>query len=773
MKSKVLSILGILLALTVSSYARPGHGGGGGIAAAPVLQSVSVPMGAQTRSGRGSVRLSSVNVTTTANFPQTFYGLGMWVGGTPCATWTQTFVGGRSSTDYNIIAANTPEGANAQTPNPSSTGQNLATGTYTWNVTCKDSNGHLSNTVSLSYVTVAHAVNIGTLDRVDFGVTPSGFGNTTGGQVLLSVGSDFHAPVANGCCIGMRFDGAYANQVTIQYADPARPVYMTAIYTAGSLANYRATGFTLSGPVGNAGTNVISGFTAASGSTVSNIVWDNIHAEFSEALINNAANTSLGAFNSSGCTSNCGITDSSFNYIPTGANPGSNTYEKRVVYRHFYNNAFIMGSGNDIDLEDDTCMSPMLAPGGEHTDCMQVLDGATPIRVTIKRFSDLQADGGDQAQGVWFAGGLTGGVTPLDVYVDDGTTGHGPGNIATRTSGSFNTNSNGATIIIPGSITYANGITMSCANCNAANQVTLVGLSPTNIGSSASPVRMYGSGTMNDSTFDGIIDSQATFAAFSSNGEQGTNVFQDFSYVQQNATPPLVMTYQGSITTGGVLTVTTTPTTNLPTEAPVLENGGRLNYPGCNYCGPGIAGQLTGTANGIGTYTVGPQPGSTVTLQTLQNSGAYPITGGVWITQSFCNTPELHTGTFQIGPGYGQGTYFSRDGTTCPPANTNLVHFLGNSPNLPVAADYASGQTAQNYLQGLTWNNAVSNADVLTRNCLAIKGKIGGIFDGGTGHWWAAVTGETNAVTHTGGGNWTTSGGQDSGIAIPGCSAAP
>ncbi len=739
---------------------------------APILQAVSVPYGLKTPSGRGSVRLSSVDVTTTAVHPQTFSGLDMWIGGTPCATWSQTFVSGRSSADFNLIAANTPEGVNAQTPNATSTGAGNATGNYGFSVSCKDANGNSSNTVNLTYVGVTNAVNIGTTDRTDFGVVPAGFGNIAGAQVLLSVGGDWHNSTN---LSSMRFNGAFANLVTITPADTSRRPYIVSINTGGTMDNYRATDIVESGVVApaNGSLNLMSGW---SNNAATNIQWDHIHGFYSEAML--GTNSALGAFSGTCATAgSCGLTDSDFEYIETGTSPGGNLTIQRVNFRYFYNNCIFLGNIFNTSFLDDMCIAPNIAAGGLHTDNMQVSDGATPVGLTIQRFLAAQADGSDQAQGVIFGGALLN----ITGYVDDGTTGHGPGTILTRVTGGYDTGNSGSRIVTAAGTT--NGfdataaVTMTCTvtNCNQVS-VQLNNLAPTNIGSPAAPVHFYGSGIVN-LHIDGIINNQATFHGFASNGEAGTSYVRDMMYFQQDANPHLQSSWTGSIhvtgTTTAILTMTTGLSSNIPTEAPYL--GGRMQYTGCNYCGTSSIGTIiSGTPGGPATYNMTVASGSVdVSSEVMNNSDGYPITGGVWINQFNCAIAEAHSGTFQIGPGYGQGSYFAGTfGDPCPPANTTLSHFFGNAPNTLTGADFASGQTPQAYTQAITWQGQTP-AQILTKNCLAAKGKIGGKLDGGSGLWWNAVTGETDAVAHTGGGNWTINNGQDSGVHIPGCEAAP
>jgi hypothetical protein len=251
----------------------------------------------------------------------------------------------------------------------------------------------------------------------------------------------------------------------------------------------------------------------------------------------------------------------------------------------------------------------------------------------------------------------------------------------------------------------------------SGTQGTLANVSAAVIGSPGSPVQTYTAGQILDWTQDGIIVAQSQPNGWGSNGDGGA------------------------------------------------------------YCNAGISTQISGTLDGIGTYNTFGWVFGDLASTTIQNGQGYPwpdnSVGG--LSQGLCNT-TLHTGSLAFQNGTVQG-----GASLCgaPVTNTTTTNVLAACCGAAMpAANYASGMTPQAYLQAKTWSSRVStaplltNAQIMTFNCLALKPKIGGGLDLGGGNWIGPVTGETNSVSHTGGGNWIQNG-TDSGIAIPGCSAAP
>lgn len=777
---KKLFLASLITLAMVPATAHAAHRGASPnlVPTAPVLQAVTVPYGNLTRTGHGTVRLNSPPVTTAAVNAVSYPGLGLLAPTSiPCDTWTLSFVSNSASrpgSDFTLPPANTAEGAAAITPGVSSTGQGNLAGNYVWNVSCVG-NGFASNTVQLTYQTVTNAVNLAQADRQDFGATPAGFGNVAGAQVLFSVGSDFHAIATN----QMRFAGAFTNKVKFTPADVARLPYMSHIGIGGSMSNLRVTGFILSGSLPS-GVNVVMGGGASTGNTLHDIDFDHMEYHGSQAMIN--GNSAFSGFGLSCTGGPCTFTDSLIDYTEAGMSLGNNMTYQRINIRHIYSDCMNMQNVTNVLIEDFNCIAPMIRAGGNHTDTMQIADQATPNGVTVRRFTQIQGDGDDVAQGPYFGGAQLGsGASPFKAYIDDGTAAHGPGTIITRVSGYWGTGAGNSTIVIPGVIASSDGVTINCIPaCNTAGTPTtgnVTGIAPTVIGSPASPVNVYGVGTQNFK-MSGIMAGVGSFHGFTQGGNAGTSWLYDFDYHQGQGNPFLTSTFQASAT-GGIMTVTNTCTSNVPGEPCFI--GGRLNYPGCNYCSTNqISSKISGSDQGPGQWNLTGGAGGNFTLQTLNSSASYPL-DGAWGEQSNCNTPH-QSGTLNIDRGYFQGGYFANGGgcaagVNFPSSNTTVgTKVFGYSPNGTLsAADYASGMLPSAYILAHPSTGSTTPAQMLTIECLANKGKIGGKKDLGGGLWAGAVTGETDAINHTGGGDWIIFDGTSHVVSnhIPGCEAAP
>lgn len=745
---------------------------------APILQAVSVPFGVKTPTGRGGVRLSALDITTTSVKPQTFSGLGLMSPTAPaCATWTIAFVSntsGRTATDFTLIAADTAD-ASAVTPVPSSGGnQNLA-GTYVWNVFCKDSGGNQSNTVTLTYTPDANTATVGTADATNNGLTPGSFGSVAGAKLTMAVGLEKHGGVSLAL-------PTFANTVTVTPADTARRPYLTQLGIGGaSPGKILVSDFVLSGAITGVPSNAIIGIAPTAGNVVSDIVFDGIHFYGSETLLgSNSAQGAISFFPSQGsCSSNCGVQNSSFDYVESGYSPASHSFSRNVAFRYVYNNCIFFTNPSDVELSDVKCLSPMQRPGGAHPDMMQICDGCTPglpsSPVVINRFLASQADGDYFAQGPYFAGTLL----HIQGYVGPSS------NVFTKTSGNFPSIS-GETVTIPGSVLSSAGITMTVTSGTTA---TLNGLSPTTIGSVGSPVDLYGVATQSFQ-MSGIMSSQGGPYGTATPGNNGTSWLYDYDYVILTAQNPLVGTFDGEIVTPGTLTAYSTAASSVPNETAFITSGGRLNIPTCAYCfNGGVAGRLTGTDFGPGTYTLQNSLLGTVARQTMQISGVYGGQAAPYWVQSNCQLPDVQGGTYNIDRGFFQSGMFPNSGGGCtvgvnfPAANTTIgSHAFGptaNSYTPPggalTSADYASGVLPEAYLAAHPFTASDTPDDILRINCLANKGKIGGKKDGGSGVWYGAVTGETNAGTHTGGGDWIIFNGTShvASTHITGCELAP
>ena len=730
-----------------------------------------------------------MDVTTTSVKPQTFSGLDIQTSsGTPCATWTMTFVSnssGRPSTDFTSISANTPEGSTAVTPQVASGGQGNLAGDYVWNVSCKDASNNSSNTVTLTYHTVtaggAGVVTLGNTDRLDFGGLPSTFGNVAGAEIQFATGGDWHATDVN-----IRFkSGAFTNQVLIKVADNTRRPYMSNVKGGGNMANYRVTDFVLSGSIIGV-TNAVTGAASSAGSTIHDAVFDNIHYYGSEPMLGN--NSAQASVTLSGCTSTCGITNSSFDYVESGSAPKSNTYIRSTTFRYIYNNCLFLTSVDSVEFSDVSCMSPMQRYQGQHPDNMQIADGATPSNIVIQRFLEAQADGDYFAQGAYFGGSLI----KIPGYVSAGSGSTSPGSVFTKTSGTVGSSWQGSRVVIPGVIAATDNVTIDCPShvCSSSTtSFTLINLASTNIGSSGSPVTLYGAGTISFQ-MSGILSSTAGPYGTSTNANTGTSWVYDYDFAPMDTQNPLISSFTGSVASA-LLTATTTAVSNVSGNTGFISGCGRINT-GSGYTFNGsVISKASGSDLGPGTYNLQGSPGN-VSAQTIQCSGAYPGQTAPDFQQSNCNVPEIQTGSYNIDRGYYASGMHPHDftsgctvGVNFPAPNTTFgsnafgatsVAFGYTPPggNL-TSADYASGMLPKDYLAAHPFSASDTNADILRINCLANKGKIGGKKDLGGGAWASSVTGETNAGTHTGGGDWIIYNGTShvTSTHITGCEAAP
>lgn len=795
MRNEPLIALAIIL-LSTNAEARVGRGGSALPVSTPVLQSVSVPFGQSTQTSRGGVRLSSMDQTTTAVQPQTFSGIDLQSPAAPaCTSWTIAFVSnsaGRPSTDFTLPVAGVAEGSAAITPIPSSTGVGHIAGDYVWNVSCT-ANSQSSNTVQLTYNTTANTVTIGTTEALNVTYYPSGFGNVAGAKITAAVGMDRHT---GGFVPGI---GNFTNTVTITPADTARRPYLAQVGVSagsGTPGNVTISDWVLSGPLVGSPTNSVVGISTTAAGVVHDIVFDNIKYYASEPMVTQLS-VGLGGgvgwlfTNGGSCGSNCVVQNSEFNYLESGVAPATNTALRNVSFRYVYNNCIFINGVSNFELSDVKCLAPMQRLFGAHPDMIQISDESVPgPGILIQRFMGHQADGDYFAQGPIFSNS-----NPVPGYVDDGTGAHGPGNIFTKTSGVFSSNKNNGLIVISGFISSSAGVHMSCiGTCSTATQVTLVGLSPTNIGSSGSPVDLYGA-AINNLQMSGVMSSQAGPYGISLGGNAGTSWLYDYDYISMDAQNPAIGTFTGSIN-AGVLTTTTAPVSNIPGQTAWIQNTaagnmGRLNYPGCNYgssCG-GITGTISGGSIGPGTYSV---PGGINTASgTMQISGAYAGQSNPAFMPFHCAEPGVWGGTFNVDRGWFQTGYFPRYDCTInvdfPPASVTVgANAFGppgpsfNPKYTPAAgdlsaADFASGMLPTAYLAAHSFTAADTPADILRINCLALKGKIGGKRDLGSGAWAGSVTGETNAGTHTGGGDWIIYNGSAhvASTHISGCELAP
>lgn len=783
-RAAVLSLLALSFA-SGSAEARLPHKGVPQPTNAPVLQAVTVPLGINTPTGRGGVFSAALDVTTTSIHPVTYSGLGLMSPTAPaCGFWYWSWFSnsaGRTSADWTLAAPGTAS-ASALTPVPTSTGnQNLA-GNTVFNVYCTDATGLIqSNTVAFTYTPDLKTATVGTSDNTGSGVTPGTWGNIAGQRITLAVGAS-----RQNLSIAL---GNYTNQVTITPADTARRPKLTQLGAQGAFpSNLLFTDWVLSGSLTSVPTNVVIGVTTSAANAVHDIIFDKIKFYGSEAML--GSNTAQGAIgwpgtNGGSCGSNCILQDSEFNYVESGIGPSTNATYLRTSLRYVYNNCIFITNKNNILLQDVKCLAPMQRPGGVHPDMMQMADGYSPGKVgspiIIQRFLASTADGDYFAQGPYFGGS----TLSAPGYVDDGTGAHGPGNIFTRTGGGL---IDGVTIAIPGFVSASAQVTISCIS-SCASQATLVGLSPTNIGNSGSPITLYSTGTQ-DFQMSGIMSSQGGPYGTSQRGNAGSSWLYDYDYTILNSQNPLVSTFDGEIVVAGTLTSYSTAVSSVPNETGFIGGGGRLNFPGCNYCFNGGVGEASsGTRVGPGTYPLQNSLLGTVARQTMQISGVYGGQAAPYWVQSNCDKPDVQAGTLTVDrgtmlTGYGPvpGTPTCTVGVNFPASNTTIgshafgATFSGYTPSggNVSGVDYASGILPEAYLAAYAFTAADTPDKVELVHCLAFKPSLGGKRDAGSGLAYGSVTPATN-VNGSGGGDLMYFNGTShvSGRHVAGCEAIP
>jgi hypothetical protein len=607
-------LVALLLCVAPGAQARLIHGGKASVTppAAPVLTDTTVTFGANTPNGRGAgVRLSSMDQTIPSYQPTTVYGLDlMSASGPACDTWTMfsfaSNTSGRPGTDFNIISANTPEGSGAQAPNTSGTGATHLAGDYVWNVQCSAA-GVLSNIAHLTYHTVTNMVTVGPADRFDFGWAASGFGSTPGAKICLATGGDFHS--TKNSLRGVSLGSTLANPVTITVCDSPRYPY-TSNFTTNGLSNFLNTDMVATGntDIGIQATTSIFGSTNTSHTGGE---WSNLRYYGSPLMYPSSSNNSGQGFFGHACTSSCYAHDLVADFVNSGFNIQDNTHYSNIDIGHFANNCTGIGSGSGGALVDNftTCHDPLVSFAGQHTDCMQILDGATAVGPAIHNFWCIQAGGPGQPQGPWFGGGQFGETTHVwQGYIDDGTVSHGPGTLLHVTSGGgCFSSSNFSQIWVPaGGISISDNVRILCGAGQTTNISTL-NLAATNIGSPASPATFSNVGAR-DFDLDGIVNANATFNGFASNGESGTSSLRHFSFIQQVPNPLPTTSFTGTVNgvvgshaSGTTITVAGAGTSSYPNILEPFINGA-INYTGCTTCsttgqssGSGICCELSST----------------------------------------------------------------------------------------------------------------------------------------------------------------------------------
>lgn len=572
---------------------------------APILTDTSYTYGRNSRAFTGVVRLSQQDRTSPSYIPFTASGLGlMSPNGPPCDTWYESFVSGRSSSDF-AISATIAEGSLAYTPLLTSTGQNNITGDYVFHYQCS-ANGVMSNVATLTIHTNANAVNFSQYDHFDFGWAASGFGSATGSKIQISTGADLHNVKVT--LRGVTLGSTLANPVTITVADSGRYPYMSNFTTSG-LSNIVVSDIVATGntDVGiQAATNIFG--SAAGATTYTGATWNNLRYYGSPYMYPSTSTNSGQTFFSSACTANCLFENSVADFVNSGFNIADNLHVTNVDIGHYANNCTAIISqtvGATVD-GFTVCHDGLISVSGQHTDVMQILDGATAWGDTIQNFWAIQAGATGQPQGPIFGGGQFGNKNNAALgYIDDCTGSHGPGKGLTFTNAGMYSSSSGSQIWIPsGGIAIADKIHIfgspgqtSCITTDLPSNV--------NIGSPGSPVAIFNVGAYN-LQMEGIINTNGSFNGFASSGESGTSFLRHFSYVQQVSNPIPATSFTasingaiGSYAAGTTATVAGAGTTNYSgILEPILF--GQLAYSGCTTCGTG------GTSIGGEAYSTEP-----------------------------------------------------------------------------------------------------------------------------------------------------------------------
>lgn len=380
----------------------PFGGNGAGGPTVPLLQNVSVTMGAKTPLNMGTVLLKNLGLVAT--------------GSAPIANWRTTItskVGGGATSDLSNLSSNTAN-ATARSPAPtlgannSLTTTTLAATSYAITVTGVTAGG-LEATCTLTYVIQAGAFNLGD-NNAGFGDPDDlindtlriRLGTKTGGlTMLLSTGAD----LTNQVLIFAAFVPA-SGRTTVQYADPARPSRIPNLRLSNT-NSFDVTGLSIGG-----GYNVhkiwLDG--TCDGSTVKNTV----------PLGDSVANVSIGNQDAGNVNfiylngvSNCTVDN---NYLLWGGRgitlSGTTgcTVSNNVI-RYFYGDAEAISTSTNDTVTGNQAYAPMrdtdTGINPDHIDMRQwdvgPLGGSTPTNLTYHGQIYAQADGTAAASG--FQGG--------------------------------------------------------------------------------------------------------------------------------------------------------------------------------------------------------------------------------------------------------------------------------------------------------------------------------------------------------------------------------
>lgn len=568
---------------------------------APVLTAASYTLGQQTQAYRGYAFLHAQDQTIPSYIPFTVSGLGlMSPTGPNCDTWYMTYVSGRSATDFDISAS--VADASALTPLVNFTGQGHLTGDYIFNIQCSRA-GVFSNTVPLTVHTIANACNIGPQDRLDFGWCPDpGFGSATGSKILISTGTDWHGLWNR--LRGISLGSTTGNHLTITIADAGRYPYITDFNITGlsyvDLVDIVAVGDTDISGVGALFGAV--GPTASTGNTLSNLRY--YGSQYT--LPRSGQQSGQGAFDVSYCggPDPCIIQDSVADFASGGFNTTDGSHISNVTISHYNNNCAAvapMSIGATVD-NFTTCTDPLInqSPAALHTDCLQILDGATAWNLKVNNFWCIQAGASGDPQGPIFGGSQMGSKNDVTMgYIDDCTGAHGAGHYLTLTSGFYQSSSGGSQVWAPGGgLTIADNarinfgdIVGSCVGLTSGG----TNISARNVGSVGTPVSISNVGAFS-LQMEGVINTNAGFNGFASAGESGTSFLRHSTYQQQKQNPFPAVSFTGSVNgvvgahaSGTTVSATGFGTSNYP-GVMEAQLSGYMNYSGCGNCNGRSAG---------------------------------------------------------------------------------------------------------------------------------------------------------------------------------------
>lgn len=718
---------------------------GGGIAGAPaptapILNSVAVNFGNYTRNGGGGVRLSSADDSTTYAVP--VYGLGlMSASGTPCATdWTFTQTGG---TNGHFNAYSGAEGTSAVTPVPSSAGvtAHLNGGPYSWNVTCKDASGNISNTGTFTYNIVADAATvdetIGNFPAVTSGY--ASFASTAGYKLLVPTGFKKLTPAT--------WSIVCPTECTLTWADITKPgLFQSFNPNANQLTKLAVEDVTFTG---DATQNVMNFAAPANAGTTLRL--KNIKCKFtmlqaiaggSKCLSSRWPGASVGVgFN---------IENFETDWASFGADFRAGGYRVKNFYvKNFLTNAMEFGNLDGFYMEDWLFWNPQVGPGGLHADCWQFGNGATVKNLTLKRGGCPLAGGQGPMQGPIFTGQATRGSG----YIDNGAGGSGTkitlAPPVANPNAFFDPEKNGSQLLMPDcSITGATNARLSGSTASSGNLSNI----PSQVcGSSGAPfdVATY---SVENFNLQGIIYSGREFLGWTSNTSHGVGGLQNFAYINQVPQPIYTTTATNCTVSGTTLTCQAPTTSNAVYgyNAGVTAGGTGIGYvvtwPGITGATVTVTTRLSGSTycnkstDTSCSWTLSRAPGNVtgVTASFIVPVGIAPPASGPYIGINNSNRAWLHTGSQTLGNGFASGgCIFPLGGGSFgpPPANTTMTN-CWNYTTAPPAANFDKGdpQVAFEAIPIATWN-AMTPAQVIATFCSYTLAKPGGLLDNGGGSY--------------------------------------